>query len=206
MSLWTTCYAGAITSRQHCVDKCRMLTVLSIFLTKMRYFMPNKVYQTKSFPRRQFGKNVIVNRSFQTAWSDGFKWLNCDTRNGFAFCFVCCKAVRDGKVSLLPNAEERFLFNQRGNRVYRNFKVDPEAMQRRCISWSGKHSGRNLQRRDDVMKFEAWKVGCSFHFWNNTAKMFATRWLLISLFTTPYNFFRSCQSLRVLRFPRSVKF
>jgi len=93
-------------------------------LTKQNaYFMPNEGYQPKSFPRRQFEKNVIVNRSFQTTWSDRFKWLNCDTGNDSALCFVCCKAVKDVKVSLAPNAEERFLFNQPGNCVCRNFQL-----------------------------------------------------------------------------------
>jgi len=88
MSLWTTCHASrrlaldwygslnAITSRQHYDDKSRLLAVLSIFLIKQNaYFMPNEAYQPKSFPQRQFGKNVIVERSFQAAWSDRLKWL-----------------------------------------------------------------------------------------------------------------------------------
>ena len=107
-----------ITSRQRYDGKSSMLAVLSIFLIKHNaYFMPNAAYQPKSFPQRQFGKEVIVNRSFQTTRSDRFKWLNCDTGNDSVFCFVCCQAVKDGKISFSPKAEECFLFNQPSNRV-----------------------------------------------------------------------------------------
>jgi len=73
-----------------------------------------------TFPRRQFRINVIVNRSFQATLSDRLKWLQW-RGNDCAFWFVCCKASKDEKVRISPNAE-RFLINQPGNRVYKNFQ------------------------------------------------------------------------------------
>jgi len=62
--------------------------------------------------------------------------------------------------------EERFLFNQPGNRVYRNFK---KLILRACkgvtyiMSIDQIENARNLQRRDDFMKLEV-EVGYSSRF------------------------------------------
>jgi len=78
------------------------------------YFRQNEAYQLKHITslRWQFGTSVIVNKSFQATWSDASNNFVNDARNDSAFCFVCCKTVKDGKFGLSPNAQECFLFGQ----------------------------------------------------------------------------------------------
>ena len=73
--------------------------------------MPDQVYQPRTmvFPRRQFGVSNPVNRCFQAAWFDRFKWIHYDSGQDCAFCFVCCKAVRDKKARLSSYTEVSFL-------------------------------------------------------------------------------------------------
>ena len=39
-------------------------------------------------PRRQFGVSAPVNRSFQAAWFNRFKWLHYDVGQDAAYCFL----------------------------------------------------------------------------------------------------------------------
>ena len=55
------------------------------------------------FPRREFGKSAPVKRSFQACW------LHYDVGQDAAYCFVCCKAVKEGKMRLSSQTEESFL-------------------------------------------------------------------------------------------------
>lgn len=73
--------------------------------------MPDEAFQPThiAFPRRQFGVSAPVNRSFQAAWFNRFKWLHYDVGQDSAYCFVCCKAVKERKVKLSSYAEESFL-------------------------------------------------------------------------------------------------
>ena len=73
--------------------------------------VPDEAFQPThiSFPRRQFGISAPVNRSFQAAWFNRFKWLHYDVGQDSAYCFVCCKAVKERKVELSSYAEESFL-------------------------------------------------------------------------------------------------
>ena len=75
------------------------------------YEMPEQAYQPLhiSFPRRQLGISSPVNRSFQAAWFGRFKWIHYDVGQDSAFCFVCCKAVKEKKVELSSYTEESFL-------------------------------------------------------------------------------------------------
>ena len=46
----------------------------------------------KSFPPKQFGKNKVENRSFNSKWFDDAKWsswLHWDNESHKAYCFVC---------------------------------------------------------------------------------------------------------------------
>ena len=65
--------------------------------------------RTMVFPRRQFGVSNPVNRCFQAAWFDRFKWIHYDSGQDCAFCFVCCKAVKDKKARLSSYTEDSFL-------------------------------------------------------------------------------------------------
>ena len=61
--------------------------------------VPDKAFQPThiTFPRRQLGISAPVNRSFQAA---RFKWLHYDAGQDAAYCFVCCRAVKERKVEL----------------------------------------------------------------------------------------------------------
>ena len=68
-------------------------------------FQPTNI----SFPRRVFGVTKPVKRSFQASWFNRFKWLHYDVSQDAAFCFICCKAVKERKVRLSTYIEESFL-------------------------------------------------------------------------------------------------
>ena len=68
-------------------------------------FQPTNI----SFPRRVFGVTKPVKRSFQASWFNRFKWLHYDVSQDAAFCFICCKAVKERKVRLSIYIEESFL-------------------------------------------------------------------------------------------------
>ena len=73
--------------------------------------VPDRAFQPThiSFPRREFGKSAPVRRSFQATWFNRFRWLHYDVGQDAAYCFVCCKAVKEGKVRLSSYTEESFL-------------------------------------------------------------------------------------------------
>lgn len=50
------------------------------------------------FPKRYFGKNK-TSRTFQAAWFKQWKWLHYCEENDVAFCFLCVKAYKEGKLS-----------------------------------------------------------------------------------------------------------
>ena len=61
------------------------------------------------FPSRSFGKTSPVNRSFQPGWFHRFQWIHYDSGMDAAFCFSCCKAVKQGKVRLSGLSEQSFV-------------------------------------------------------------------------------------------------
>ena len=73
--------------------------------------VPDKAFQPThiSFPRREFGKSAPVRRSFQATGFNHFKWLHYDIGQVAAYCFVCCKAVKEVKMRLSSYTEESFL-------------------------------------------------------------------------------------------------
>ena len=75
------------------------------------YAVPDKPFQPTQiqFPRREFGKSAPVRRSFQATWFNRFKWLHYDVGRDAAYCFICCKAVKEGKIRLASYVEESFL-------------------------------------------------------------------------------------------------
>ena len=62
-----------------------------------------------TFTRTQFGVRAPVNRSFQAAWFNYFKWIHHDFGQDSVYCFVCCKAVKERKADVSAHAEENFL-------------------------------------------------------------------------------------------------
>ena len=73
--------------------------------------MPDKPCQPHhlSFPFRSFGKNAPVNRSFQVSWFNRFPWIHYELDQDVVYCFVCCKAVKEGKIRLTGMTEASFL-------------------------------------------------------------------------------------------------
>lgn len=61
------------------------------------------------FPPRTFGKKNPVQRSFQASWYKKWEWLNYDVSRDCVLCFICCKAVKDGKVKVTKLSESSFL-------------------------------------------------------------------------------------------------
>ena len=59
-----------------------------------------------SFPPRTFGKQSPVQRSFQPSWYGKWQWLHYDVAWDAVLCFICCKAVKEGRVKV---AESSFL-------------------------------------------------------------------------------------------------
>ncbi len=58
------------------------------------------INQLKSyFPPREFGKRASVNGR---TWFKRFKWLHYNAGQDAAYCFVCCKAVKEGKIEFHP--------------------------------------------------------------------------------------------------------
>ena len=50
-----------------------------------------------------------MRRSFQATWFNRFRWLHYGVGQDAECCFVCCKAVKEGKVRLSSYTEESFL-------------------------------------------------------------------------------------------------
>ncbi len=84
---------------------------MATFKREDAHDVPDQAFQSThtSFPRREFGKSAPVKRSFQATWFNRFKWLHYDIERDSAYCFVCCKAVKEGKMRLSSYTEECFL-------------------------------------------------------------------------------------------------
>ena len=83
----------------------------------------DKPHQPRSFnyPTRTFGKKNPVKRAFRDAWFEKWSWLHYDKALDMAFCFLCCKAEREGK---LKAANKDLSFISKG---YSNWKDATEA-------------------------------------------------------------------------------
>ena len=71
-----------------------------------------KPHQPKefSFPKRSFGKKNVVQRAFLSSWFDKWKWIHYEETADAAFCYVCMKADKAGK--LKANSKD-FAFHRR---------------------------------------------------------------------------------------------
>ena len=83
------------------------------FFSEDVYDVPNEPFQPThiSFPPKEFGKSSPVRRTFQASWFNRYKWLHYDLGQDTAYCFICCKAVKERKVQLSFKTEKSFLAN-----------------------------------------------------------------------------------------------
>ena len=51
-----------------------------------------------AFPKRLFGKAILVYRSFQASWFKEFPFLHYDEAKDVAFCHTCTTAIRQKKI------------------------------------------------------------------------------------------------------------
>ena len=61
------------------------------------------------FPKREFGKQQTVKRSFQPQWFSRFSWLHYVEEGDLAFCFVCNKAYLENKLHSVSNLEHSYI-------------------------------------------------------------------------------------------------
>ena len=91
--------------------------VLNIVFCKMSFSheeitdLPDKPFQQQHyfFPPRSFGKAQPENCFFQASWFHHFSWIHYDATDDYAFCFLCCKAVKGKKMRLTRLSEASFL-------------------------------------------------------------------------------------------------
>ena len=63
--------------------------------------VPSQPYQPMSgfvFPKRSFGKKVVVKRSCQSHWFGKWKWPQYSTKDAVVFCHVCVVALQSKKI------------------------------------------------------------------------------------------------------------
>ena len=69
------------------------------------------------FPERDFGKQVVVKRSCQSAWFAKWPWLHYREDDDSVFCHTCVKAFKELKMPV-RNAEDAFV-----TRGFHNWKL-----------------------------------------------------------------------------------
>ena len=62
-----------------------------------------------NFPKRQFGKTKIVNRSFQSQWFQKWRWLHYDESRDLAYCHICVVAIKTGKMKNAGTVDSAFI-------------------------------------------------------------------------------------------------
>ena len=74
--------------------------------------LPSVPHQSNSFdfPKRSFGKKVIVKRSIQASWFDRWSWLHYIIEsNDVALCLNCAQAKQQKKLTFSSNADDTFI-------------------------------------------------------------------------------------------------
>ena len=73
--------------------------------------LPVEPFQPRhiAFPSRSFGKSDHVKRLFQANWFNKFPWLHYDLARDAVRCFMCCKAVKDGRAVATGVTEQTYL-------------------------------------------------------------------------------------------------
>ncbi len=85
---------------------------------------PHQPAATFTFPKINFGKKQDVKRSFQQSWFVRWSWLHYSETDDAAFCFICIKADKAGK---LRSGTKDQAFIRRG---FTNWKDGPESFRR----------------------------------------------------------------------------
>ena len=70
-----------------------------------------------SFPKREYGRSIIVKCSFQSQWFSKWQWLHYDQSRDMAFCHTCMMAVKSKKITSLGTGDLAFV-----SRGYSNWK------------------------------------------------------------------------------------
>ena len=72
---------------------------------------PNVPHQPKgfAFPKRDFGKKVIIRRSFQSSWFGRWPWLHYNKEGDTVLCFTCMKAHAEKKMQWSSNTDLAFV-------------------------------------------------------------------------------------------------
>ena len=86
-----------------------------------------------------------VNRLFQASWFNRFHWLHYDTVLDSAFCFVCCKAIKQKKVLITGVAENAFIIDG-----FNNWKDATRVYSKHEASYFHKQAFDSLKVRADV--------------------------------------------------------
>ena len=73
--------------------------------------LPAKPHQPRSFPfpKKEFGKNVILKSCFQPSWFTKWPWLHYNQGQDTEFCFICMKASSESKIQCASNSEAAFI-------------------------------------------------------------------------------------------------
>ena len=74
-------------------------------------------HTSHEFPKRDFGKQVVVKRSCQSAWFAKWPWLHYREDDDSVFCHTCVKAFKELKMPV-RNAEDAFV-----TRGFHNWKL-----------------------------------------------------------------------------------
>ena len=69
--------------------------------------LPAEAHQPRkfAFPKRSFGKKVVVNRSFQPSWFEKWPWLHYIESNDAVLCITCAQASVQKKLQWSSNSD-----------------------------------------------------------------------------------------------------
>ena len=73
--------------------------------------LPAEAHQPRTFefPKRTFGKKVVVNRSFQRSWFGKWPWLHYIESDDAVICITCARASLQKKLQWSSNLDLAFI-------------------------------------------------------------------------------------------------
>ena len=94
----------------HVITVLKGLLVVSI-VAMAEESLPSEPHQPQSFvfPRREFGINSVVKRSFQASWFTRWTWLHYRESQDSVICHLCARASLEKKLNWSNNAEAAFI-------------------------------------------------------------------------------------------------
>ena len=90
------------------------------------------------FPKREYGKQMLVKRSCQSTWFSQWTWLHYRTDDDSVFCHTCVKACKELKMAP-RNADDAFI-----KRGYNNWKLATTAFRQHETSGCHKEAVEKL--------------------------------------------------------------